>query len=199
MINVKQLKSRAAFKAGQLHFTLAGDPVLSRTSLILPPAGAYTNYGAVSAKLNDYEPTAAPPLGLIRPKISVLDFGFGADSYASWEINPFPLSYLGEPLTIAIQWFVTPGVGDVLWRVAFARAQVGIDVNDVAFSAPITAAPATVGSPSEIVETELVVSNAAAGLVEAGDSAFMIIERVGSDAADSFLGTARVVGVNLSW
>lgn len=199
MINVKQLKSRAAFKAGALHFSLAGDPVLTRSSLILPTAGAYTNYGAVSAKLNDYEPLAAPPLGLIRPKIAVLDYGFGADAYASWEINPFPLSYQGEPLAVAIQWFVTPGVGDVVWRVAFARAQVGIDVNDVVFSDPITAAPAAVSPAGTIVETELLVSNADAGLIEAGDSAFLILERVGSSASDSFLGTARVVGVNLSW
>jgi hypothetical protein len=199
MINVKQLKSRAAFKAGQLHFTLAGDAVLTRTSLILPPAGAYTNYGTASAQLNDYEPTAAPPLGLIRPKLSVLDFGFGADSYASWEINPFPLSYQGEPLTVALQWFVAPGVGDVVWRVGFARAQVGININDVAFSAPITAAPAAVGASGTIVETEIAVSNADAGLIEAGDSAFMILERVGSGPSDTYLGTARVVGANLSW
>lgn len=199
MINVKQLKSRAAFKAGQLHFTLAGDAVLTRTSLILPPAGAYTNYGTVSAKLNDYEPTAVQPVGLIAPKISVLDFGFGADSYASWEINPFPLSYQGEPLTVSLQWFVAPGVGDVVWRVGFARAQVGININDVVFAPPITAAPVAVGPAGTIVETEITVSNADAGLIEAGDSAFMILERVGSGPTDSYLGTARVVGVNLSW
>jgi hypothetical protein len=111
-----------------------------------------------------------------------------------------PRNYSGNGITVTIVWMAKTAVaGNVMWGVSFERHQSGVtDLNADSFAAERTAvgaAPGTTGFPqyTAIAFTD----GAQINSIAAGESYRLKLRRVAADGADTMVGNAEALRVEV--
>jgi hypothetical protein len=103
--------------------------------------------------------------------------------------TPFPRNYNNGAITVTINWSQSSGTGNVVWRIgALATGQGDLIDQAMTFSADLVDA----GGTANQIQSTTTASFTPSGTPADGDELAFEVMRQGSDALDTFSGTARL-------
>jgi hypothetical protein len=141
----------------------------------------------------------ANPTPTTRGTHAVLAYAKAAIQGIAWQ-RFLPAGFTtGNRLQVRIYWVAaTAIVGDVVWAVAFERDNAGRDITADGFAALQAAAPVTTaGALGVIVVSTVILTQAQADGVAAGEPLRLFVQRTATDAGDTMLGDAQLVRVEV--
>lgn len=107
--------------------------------------------------------------------------------------------YSGASISVEIDWTATTATtGDVIWGIEIEAMQdAGHDIDSDSFDTQQTTTDTTSGTSGIITRTTVILTNAEADLIAAGDSFRIRVQRNGSAGGDTMAGDAELLRVSV--
>ncbi len=134
-----------------------------------------------------------------------LDFDDAAATESAIFSAVLPRHYAGGGITVLLHWSATTAItGNVMWQSAFERmsaiASAPLDIDTDGFATPVTwTAQATdpTLSGNVVIDSQAHTNGAQINSIAVGDLFRIKVERLGSNASDTMVGDAELLGVEL--
>lgn len=141
--------------------------------------------------------TANPAtLGETSANVPCFFFGNAATQTVHWYIQ-IPHTYLGGSCTLRLWWTGTSGAaGNVVWNFGFEKFAVDGDLSADGriISASTEAGPSVL---YKLKTSDVTLANNKMDAIEPGDFVRVTLSRIGADGADTYVGSAAVLGMQL--